>query len=97
MTARPNRADGPTGSGARGWLLDLLVGGLTGGVIGVIAAVNFVIFTGIEQGYESSLVEVFEYSLIAGIVTVTILLAGPVLGVLVARRLRRNRARKRRT
>jgi hypothetical protein len=71
-----------------------LGGGLTGAAIGVIAAVNFVIFTGIEQGYESSLVEVFEYSVIAGIVTVTILLAGPVLGVLVARRLRRSRARK---
>lgn len=71
------------------WLVDLAVGGL----VGAIAAVNFVIYTGIEQGYEASLVEVFQHSLIAGIVTVMILLAGPVLGVLTARRLRRRRAR----
>jgi multisubunit Na+/H+ antiporter MnhB subunit len=77
----------------RGWLVDLAVGGLVGGLVGAVAAVNFVIYTGIEQGYEASLVEVFQHSLIAGIVTVMILLAGPVLGVLTARRLRRRRAR----
>lgn len=49
------------------------------------------IYTGIEKGYEASLVEVFQHSLIAGIVTVMILVAGPVLGVLTARRLRRKR------
>jgi multisubunit Na+/H+ antiporter MnhB subunit len=76
----------------RGWLVDLAVGGLVGGLVGAVAAVNFVIYTGIEQGYEASLVEVFQHSLIAGIVTVMILVAGPVLGVLTARRLRRRRA-----
>jgi len=76
----------------RGWLVDLAVGGLVGGLVGAVAAVNFVIYTGIEQGYEASLVEVFQHSLIAGIVTVMILLAGPVLGVLTARRVRRRRA-----
>jgi hypothetical protein len=63
--------------GMRGWLSDLVVGGLIGGLVGVIATVNFVIYTGIEQGYEASLVEVFQYSPVAGIVTVMILLAGP--------------------
>lgn len=77
----------------KGWLVDLTVGGLVGGLVGAVAAVNFVIYTGIEQGYQASLVEVFQYSLIAGIVTVMILIAGPVLGVLTARRLRRNRAK----
>jgi multisubunit Na+/H+ antiporter MnhB subunit len=77
----------------RGWLVDLAVGGLVGGLVGAVAAVNFVIYTGIEQGYEASLVEVFQHSLVAGIVTVMILLAGPVLGVLTARRVRRRRAR----
>jgi len=76
----------------KGWLLDLAVGGLVGGLVGAVAAVNFVIYTGIEQGYEASLVEVFQHSLIAGIVTVMILV-GPVLGVLTARGLRRKRAR----
>lgn len=77
----------------KGWLVDLAVGGLVGGLVGAIAAVNFVISTGIEQGYEASLGEVSQHSLIAGIVTVMILLAGPVVGVLTARRLRRRRAR----
>jgi hypothetical protein len=73
----------------KGWLLDLTVGGLVGGLVGAVAAVNFVIYTGIEQGYEASLTEVFEYSPVAGIVTVAILVAGPVLGVLAARRRRK--------
>jgi len=40
----------------KGWLVDLTVGGLVGGLVGAVAAVNFVIYTGIEQGYEASLV-----------------------------------------
>lgn len=83
----------PPAGGARGWLLDLVAGGLIGGLVGAIAAVNFVIYAGIEQGYEANLVEVFQHSRIAGIATVTILLAGPVLGVFAARRLRRTLAR----
>ena len=73
------------------WLADGIVGGLLGGVVGAIAAVNFVIFAGIEGGYEASISEVFGENTIAGIVTVAILAAGPVLGVAVARRLRRQR------
>lgn len=92
MTPSRDGADASMG-GMRGWLSDLVVGGLIGGLVGVIATVNFVIYTGIEQGYEASLVEVFQYSPVAGIVTVMILLAGPVLGVRTARRLRRKRGR----
>lgn len=77
----------------RGWLVDLAVGGLVGGLVGAIAAVNFIIWTGIEQGYEASLTEVFQYSIIAGMVTVMILIAGPIMGVVTARRLRRTRGR----
>jgi uncharacterized membrane protein YesL len=77
----------------RGWLADTLIGGIVGGVVGAIVAVNFVIFIGIDGGYEASITDVFRQSVIAGIVTVTVLLAGPVLGVVGARRLRRKRAR----
>jgi uncharacterized membrane protein YesL len=77
----------------KGWLADTLVGGIVGGVAGAIVAVNFVIFSGIEGGYEANIAEVFRQNVVAGIVTVTILCAGPVLGVVGARRLRRNRAR----
>ena len=78
----------------KGRLLDVVVGGLIGGLVGAVLAINFVIYAGIQQGYEASLVEVFQHSLIAGIVTVMILIAGPVLGVLTARRLRRKRAKE---
>jgi hypothetical protein len=80
---------GPT----RGWLADLVVGGITGGVVGAIAAVNFVIFTGIEGGYEATIADVFEQNAALGVVTVAILIAGPVLGVALARRRRSRRER----
>lgn len=77
----------------RGWLRDIAFGGFIGGVVGAIAAVNLVIFAGIDRGYEATIPEVFEESPLVGFVTVVILVAGPVLGVLVARRARRNRLR----
>ena len=77
----------------RGWLADTLVGGAVGGVVGAIVAVNFVIFIGIERGYEASITDVFRQNVIAGIVTVTVLVVGPVLGVVGARRLRGKRTR----
>lgn len=80
-------------SGTRGWLIDLLVGGVTGGLAGAVVAVNVVIYSGIEDGYQASLSEVFEQNVAVGIVTVAILLAGPILGVVTARRLRRKRVR----
>jgi hypothetical protein len=67
---------------------DLLLGGLVGGLIGAIVAVNVVIFSGIEQGYQASLPEVFRYNLAIGLLVVAMLVAGPVLGAIAARRLR---------
>ena len=83
-------------SGARAWLADALLGGVIGGIIGAIVAVNFVIYFGIEGGYEASIPEVFRKSILAGIITVAILLAGPVVGVVIARRLRMRRTPPRR-
>jgi hypothetical protein len=90
LTQKPDQLD-VAPSNRRNWLVDILAGGLVGGFVGAIAAVNFVIYTGVDQGYEASLFEVFEYSVLAGVVTVLILVAGPVVGVLTARRMRRNR------
>jgi NADH:ubiquinone oxidoreductase subunit 6 (subunit J) len=72
----------------RGWIVDLVVGGLVGGVVGAVAAVNVVIVSGAERGYESSLGEVFRHNVFAGLVTVAVLVAGLVGGVVVARRRR---------
>ena len=73
----------------RSWLTDGLVGGAIGGVVGGVVAVNFVIFSGIEPGYEATIPEVFRQSMLAGIMTIAILVAGPVVGVWVMRRRRR--------
>lgn len=73
----------------RAWLADILVGGVVGGVVGAIAAVNFVIYVGVEGGYEASLADVFRHNTLMGIATVAILVSGPLLGVVVARRRRR--------
>ncbi len=77
----------------RDWLADVLVGGFAGAVVGGLLAVNLVIFSGNEQGYEASLGEVFEQSPLLGIAVVTLWIAGPVLGVIGARRQRRRRIR----
>lgn len=84
--SRPKR--GPT---LRQWLVDITVGGVIGGIVGGIAAVNVVIYSGVDRGYQASITEVFEYSPLVGIATLLILVAGPMLGVVVARRVRRQR------
>jgi uncharacterized membrane protein len=76
----------------RRWIVDGLVGGTIGAVVGAIVAVNFVITVGIDAGYEASIPEIFRENAVAGVVTVLILVAGPVLGVLIAHRLRRIRS-----
>lgn len=81
------RADAKAGR-VRGWLVDLAFGGVAGALVAAVVAVNFVIFIGVERGYEASLVEVFEHNLIGGISTVAILVTGPVVGVVAARRRR---------
>jgi hypothetical protein len=70
---------------------DIVLGGVIGGLIGAIAAVNFVIYVGIEGGYEATIPEVFRQSVVAGAVMVAILVGGPVVGVMIARRQRRKR------
>ncbi len=74
---------------ARQWVLDIVGGGLVGGFIGGIVAVNVVIWAGPDDGYESSIPEVFRHNVLTGIITVTALVAGPVVGVAVARRSRK--------
>lgn len=81
-------------SNTRGWIVDIAVGGLIGGILGAIVAVNVVIFSGIDSGYESSLTDVFEYSVVVGLIASLVLVAAPVLGVMLARRARARRARR---
>ncbi len=87
MTSSPGR-------GAREWVLDVLLGGVPGAVLGGIVAVNIVIFSGIDSGYQASIPEVFRENVVVGTVVVLVLIAGPVLGVWAVRRLRRALTRR---
>lgn len=69
--------------------MDVLIGGISGGVAGAIVAVNVVITAGIDAGYEATPIDVFRENALVGVVTMVILVGGPVLGVVLARRLRR--------
>jgi len=75
-----------------GWFVDIVAGGIVGGVAGAIVAVNLVIYAGIDRGYEATIAEVFRQSVVVGVFTVAVLVAGPVVGVWIARRLRRRRS-----
>lgn len=75
----------------RGWVVDLLAGGLAGGVLGAIVTVNLVIFSGAPRGYETTLVQLFDESPVLGVVVVVLLATGPVIGVIAARLLREKR------
>ncbi len=77
----------------RHWLVDGVVGVVLGGLVGAVIAVNVVIFSGIEGGYEASLAEVFRVNVLVGFIVVALLAAGPVVGVIGARRMRRRRTR----
>ena len=71
--------------------VDVLVGGLIGAIVGAIVSVNIVIYSGVERGYQASPSEVFSHSPLVGMLSVLTFSAGPVAGILVARRQRRNR------
>lgn len=75
-----------------GWLIDVVLGGVLGAIVGAVVAVNFVILVGVDQGYQAGLGDVFDQSVAAGVVTLVVLVAGPVLGVVVARRQRHRRS-----
>ncbi len=69
--------------------VDLVLGVAVGGLLGAIVAVNLIITFGI--GYDVSLAQVFRENLLVGILTSLILISGPVGGVALMRRLRRQR------
>lgn len=64
----------------------VLVGAVLGLVAGAIVSINVVIFSGIEDGYEASVTEVFEQNALVGVIAALVLGAGPVIGVIIALR-----------
>ena len=61
-------------------------GAVVGLVAGLIVSINVVIFGGIEAGYEATPTEVFEENVVVGVVALLVLVAGPIIGVIVALR-----------
>ena len=58
---------------------------VVGALIGAIVAVNVVIFSGTDRGYETTIPELFRENVFLGIVTVAILAAGPIVGAIYGR------------
>ena len=73
-------------------MIDIIVGGIFGGIVGAIAAVNVVIYSGIDDGYEATLGEVFDQYPVVGVIAVGLILLGPAVGMAFARYLRDRRA-----
>ena len=74
-------------------ITDVVVGAILGLAVGAIIAVNVVITAGVDRGYQATIPEIFDESIILGVITVAILAAGPVVGVIVARRIRKRTGR----
>ena len=70
-----------------------VVAALGGFVVAVIAILNLHILVGLEAGYAASPADVFERSVLLGMVDIALLVAGPMLGVVAASRLRRRDSR----
>ncbi len=63
---------------------------VSGLVVGFIVMLNLHITVGLEEGYAASPAEVWAFSPLLSTVDVALLVGGPVLGFLAARRLLRN-------
>lgn len=61
---------------------------LGGFVVAAIIILNLHILVGLEDGYAASPGDVFERSVLLGVVDIALLVAGPVLGIVAASRLR---------
>lgn len=70
----------------RSWIIDVVVGGIIGAIVGAVIAVNVVIYAGPDEGYESSLSDVFDHNAVVGTAALAVLVAGPIAGVVIARR-----------
>ena len=64
----------------------VVFGAVVGLVAGAIVSINVVIFGGIEDGYEASVAQVFEENVFVGVIAALVLVAGPVIGVIIALR-----------
>lgn len=67
-------------------VLRVVFGVVVGAITGAVVAVNVVIFSGAEDGYETSLPELFDQNVMLGLLVVVILVSGPIVGGVIASR-----------
>ncbi len=82
-----------TTTAVRGWVVDAVIGIVCGAIVGAILAVNIAIYAGPDDGYQSSIADVFDHNIFAGFAIVLALVGAPGLGLFIARRSRRKRNR----
>jgi len=71
----------------RRWVIDISAGGVIGGIVGA----NIAIYLGVPGGYEAGIGDVFAHSPLVGVLWLAALIAGPMVGVFVARNQRHKR------
>ena len=80
------------GSSLRGWIVDLVVGGVLGVIGAAVIVFNLLIYLGVEGGYHAGIQGAFDHNKFTGVLVLATLVAGPLLGVLLARRRRASRS-----
>ncbi len=79
---------------SRDWLIDVGVGVILGGFLGVVVVIALAAFSGVERQGEAGLLELLGNNPGFAFGTVAALLGGPLLGTLLTRSLRKNRGGK---
>lgn len=64
----------------------MLAGAIIGAAIGLVIAVNVVIFSGVDNGYEATPVEVLEQRPVAAMVSVVAFVTSTGVGMMIGRR-----------
>jgi len=63
--------------------LDIVIGAVVGAIAGAVAALNLMAFSGV--GYDLSITELLESHRVIGVLVISLLVAGPIGGVLAIR------------
>ena len=67
-------------------MLDLVIGGLAGAVVGGIVALNLIIFAGTDRGYQAGIGELFALRPLVAVTALAILAVSPIVGIVLAKR-----------
>lgn len=75
-----------TNSGQRRGVWRMMIGAIVGAAVGLIIAVNVVIFSGVEDGYEAAPADVFEQRPFAAAIAIVAFVLAIGAGITISRR-----------